>query len=79
MMIDLETRLLEILEWDEEKMEEIFLTSANLINESRFFDISSLRKLLNDHLIPDIGEEAAALVFGIMDQNIRKQMRIIEE
>jgi hypothetical protein len=79
MMIDLETRLLEILEWDEEKMEEIFLTSANLINESRFFDISSLRKLLNDRLIPDIGEEAAALVFGIMDQNIRKQMRIIEE
>lgn len=78
-MIDLETRLLEILEWDEEKMEEIFLTSANLINESRFFDISSLRKLLNDRLIPDIGEEAAALVFGIMDQNIRKQMRIIEE
>lgn len=79
MMIDLETRLLEILEWDEEKMEEIFLTSANLINESRFFDISSLRKLLNNHLIPDIGEEAATLVFRIMDQNIRKQMRIIEE
>lgn len=78
-MIDLETRLLEILDWDEDELTRIYEKSAAFINEAKFKDTSSLRKMLKEHLVDDISEEGAGLILLIIDQNIRKESRIIEE
>lgn len=79
MMIDLETRLLEILDWDEDELTRIYEKSAAFINGAKFKDTNSLRKMLREHLADDINEEGAGLILLIIDQNIRKESRIIEE
>ena len=72
-MIDLETRLLEILDWDEERLGRVFLRTCNLS------DKSSIERMLIQNLRNHISEEGARIVFNILDQNIRREMRIIEE
>jgi hypothetical protein len=78
-MIDLETRLLEILDWDEQKLDRIYERSAKFLARQKASDRFQIESALVEYLKPKISEEAARLVFRILDQNIRKQMRIIEE
>ena len=78
-MIDSETRLLEILDWDEERLERVYERAARFLSSQRTNDRGSIERLLVNHLRSKISEEGAKLVFSILDQNIRRQMRIIEE
>lgn len=78
-MIDLETRLLEILDWDESRLERIYKKAAKFLERQKLKDIGSIERLLVAHLRTSISEEGARLVFRILDQNIRREMRIIEE
>lgn len=78
-MIDLETRLLEILDWDEERLSQVYDKSAKLLRSCNLSDKSSIERMLILNLKNQISEEGARIVFSILDQNIRKEMRIIEE
>jgi hypothetical protein len=78
-MIDSETRLLEILDWDEERLEMIYERAARFLSTQRTSDRGAVERMLVSHLRGKISEEGAKLVFVILDQNIRRQMRIIEE
>lgn len=78
-MIDLETRLLEILDWDEERLSQVYDKSAKLLQSCNLSDKSSIERMLILNLKNQISEEGARIVFSILDQNIRKEMRIIEE
>lgn len=78
-MIDIETRLLEILDWDEERLEMVYERAARFISSQKVSDRGTVERLLVNHLRGKISEEGAKLVFSILDQNIRRQMRIIEE
>ena len=78
-MIDTETRLLEILDWDEERLEKVSERAAKFLETQKLRDVGSIERLLILHLRNNISEEGARLIFKILDQNIRKEMRIIEE
>ena len=78
-MIDTETRLLEILDWDEERLEKVYERAAKFLETQKLRDVGSIERLLILHLRNNISEEGARLIFKILDQNIRKEMRIIEE
>jgi hypothetical protein len=78
-VIDLETRLLEILDWDEGRLEKIYERAARFLERQTSGDRGTIERLLVEHLRSKISEEGARLVFAALDQNIRKQMRIIEE
>jgi hypothetical protein len=78
-MIDLETRLLEILDWDERKLGILYERSAKFLAKCTTLDKRQLEHALVEHLKSKVSEEGAILVFKILDQNIRREMRIIEE
>lgn len=78
-MIDAETRLLEILDWDEARLESLYEKTAQFLERSKFSDKGQLERSLVEHLRRYVNEEGARLVFRILDQNIRNEMRIIEE
>ncbi len=78
-MIDLETRLLEILDWNEEKLESVYHRSAKFLENCKLADKAQIERALVEHLRRHISEEGAKLMFSILDQNIRREMRIIEE
>lgn len=78
-MIDLETRLLEIHDWDEEALVSIFEQASVFLSSCNLRDIGSIEKGLVQHLHGSTTEEGARIVFRILDQNIRREMRIIEE
>jgi hypothetical protein len=78
-MIELETRLLEILDWDESRAEQLYAAAAAFVSTTRFYDIGSLERETVKHLRHLAPEEACRIVFKILDQNIRAEMRVIEE
>lgn len=78
-MIDLETRLLEILDWDEEQLNRVYDRAAKFLQTCNLSDKSSIERMLILNLRNHISEEGARIVFKILDQNIRREMRIIEE
>ena len=78
-MLDTETRLLEILDWDESRLERVYEKAARVLESQRSSNAKSIERLLISHLRNSISEEGAKLVFRVLDQNIRKEMRIIEE
>ena len=78
-MLDSETRLLEILDWDEERLEKLYEKAAKFLKSQRLNDVGSIERLMILHLKSSISEEGARLVSRILDQNIRKEMRRIEE
>jgi hypothetical protein len=78
-VIDLETRLLEMLDWDEQRLEKVYERAARFIEKQKISDKGTLERALVEHLRTKIPEEGARLIFSILDQNIRRQMRIIEE
>ncbi len=78
-MIELETRLLEILDWDEERQLALYDKAAKFLQSCKLSDKASIEKALTHHLRSSVSEEGARIVFRILDQNIIKEMRIIEE
>jgi hypothetical protein len=78
-MIELETRLLEILDWDEERAERLYAAAAAFVSNSKFYDVGTLQRETIRHLSALENEEACRIVFQILDQNIRSEMRVIEE
>jgi hypothetical protein len=78
-MIELETRLLEILDWDEERAERLYAAAAAFVSNSRFYDIGTVERETIRHLRAFEPEEACRIVFQILDHNIRSEMRVIEE
>jgi hypothetical protein len=78
-MIEIETSLLEMLDWDEDELERLYDKAADFLEKCTLFETGSICSALAGHLHDDIGEEGSNLIFFILDQNIRKEMRIIEE
>lgn len=78
-MIDLETRLLEILDWDEDRVQKLYERAAKFLNNCNLSDRGSVERMLIHHLRGTVTEEGARIVFQVLDQNIRREMRIIEE
>ena len=78
-MIELETRLLEILDWDEERQHALYERAAKFLSNCNLNDKGSIERMLIYHLRGDVSDEGARIVFKILDQNIRREMRIIEE
>lgn len=78
-MIDLETRLLEIMDWDEDAVTKLYDDAVIFLQSCKHRDRSQLERDLISYLKKNTTEEAARLVLSILDQNIRHQMRIIEE
>lgn len=78
-MIDIETRLLEIMDWDEDAVTELYDDAVIFLQGCKHNDRAHLERDLVAHLRKNTTEEAAKLVLSILDQNIRHQMRIIEE
>lgn len=78
-MIHLETRLLEILDWDEERQHALYEHAAKFLNDCSLKDKGSIERALIHHLRNKVSDEGARIVFQILDQNIRREMRIIEE
>lgn len=75
-MIELETRLLELIDWDEELLDLVYQRTSNLINSSKHKTRAQLEiDLYKDlqYLIPD---EGIKLVISILDQLIRKEERV---
>jgi len=78
-MIDLETRLLEIHDWDEEQLQSLYERAANFLNGCKLSDKGSIERELAKHLRGRTTDEGARLIFMVLDQNIRREMRTIEE
>lgn len=78
-MIDLETRLLEILDWDEKRLEKVYDRASKFLERCQLSDKSAIERMLIANMRNHISEEGARIVFSILDQHIRKEMRIIEE
>jgi hypothetical protein len=78
-MIDIETSLLEMLDWDEVELERLYDKASVFLESCKLFDTGSISNALTEHLHDDIGEDGSNLIFLILDQHIRKEMRIIEE
>lgn len=78
-MIDIETRLLEIMDWDEDAVTKLYDTAVVFLQTCSYNDRSRLEKELVAHLRKSTTDEAARLILSVLDQNIRHQMRIIEE
>ena len=78
-MIEIETRLLELLDWEEEELERIYLKAAEHLATCKSTDRRAVEESLRDHMQEDLSDEGSSLIFLILDQNIRKEMRIIEE
>ena len=78
-MIDIETRLLEIMDWDEEEVTKLYDDAVVFLQGCKHADRSRLEIELVAYLRKRTTDEAARLVLSILDQNIRHQMRIIEE
>ena len=78
-MIDIETALLEMLDWDEVELNRLYSKAGDFLETCTLFDTGSIGSALIAHLHDDIGEDGSNLIFLILDQHIRKEMRIIEE
>jgi hypothetical protein len=78
-MIEIETRLLEIMDWDEEAVTKLYDDAVVFLQGCKHTDRSRLERDLVAYLRKRTTDEAARLVLSILDQNIRHQMRIIEE
>ena len=78
-MIHLETRLLEILDWDEERLSQVYDRASKFLESCRLSDKATVERMLITNMRNQISEEGARIVFSILDQHIRKEMRIIEE
>ncbi len=78
-MIELETRLLEILDWDEERAEQLYAAAAAFVSTNKFHDMRTLERAMIQHLRYLAPDEACKIVFQILDQSMRVEMRTIEE
>ena len=78
-MIDLETRLLEILDWDEDRLQRAYDKAAKFLSKCKLVDRGSIEEALVHHMRSNVTEEGARILFKVLDQNIRIEMRIIEE
>lgn len=78
-MIEIETRLLELLDWDEDALESLYDKASRFLLTCKTSSKKEIEKELVTFLENSITEEGAKLVFSVLDQNIRLEMRVIEE
>lgn len=78
-----ETELLESLDWDEEAVERIFALAAAFISDNNFNSKTELEQKLFRHIRlqcdEEIPDQAINLLIKILNENIHREMRIIEE
>lgn len=78
-MIEIETRLLELLDWDEEVLESLYDKASRFLLTCKTSSKREIEERLITFLENSITEEGAKLIFSVLDQNIRLEMRVIEE
>ena len=75
-MIDLETSLLELLDWDEELLELVYQRVSSIISDREYKTRQQVELQIKQDLEGLIPEDGIKIVISILDQLIRKEERI---
>jgi hypothetical protein len=75
-LIDLETSLLELLDWDEELLELVYQRVSSIISDREYKTRQQVELQIKQDLEGLIPEDGIKIVISILDQLIRKEERI---
>ena len=75
-MIDLETSLLELLDWDEELLELVYQRVSSIISDREYKTRQQVELQIKQDLEGLIPEDGIKIVISILNQLIRKEERI---
>lgn len=75
-MIDLETSLFELLDWDEELLELVYQRVSSIISDREYKTRQQVELQIKQDLEGLIPEDGIKIVISILDQLIRKEERI---
>ena len=77
-MIDLETRLLEILDWDEENLQKIYEKVENVLKEYDYNNRKEAEEAISLELEDHLSNEGISIIKKMIGQLIRKEEMIAE-
>ena len=75
-MIDLETSLLELLDWDEALLELVYQRISYIISDGEYKTRQQIELQIKQDLEGLIPENGIKIVISILDQLIRKEERV---
>jgi len=75
-LIDLETSLFELLDWDEELLELVYQRVSSIISDREYKTRQQVELQIKQDLEGLIPEDGIKIVISILDQLIRKEERI---
>lgn len=77
-MIDLETRLLELLDWDEEQLQLVYEKTRNVLNKCDYNNRNQVEKAISSELENLLPDEGVEIIKKMISQLIRKEEMIAE-
>ena len=77
-MIDLETRLLELLDWDEEQLKLVYEKTRNVLSECDYNNRNQVEKAISSELENLLTDEGVEIIKKMISQLIRKEEMIAE-
>ena len=72
-MIDLETRLLELLDWDEEQLQLVYEKTRNVLNKCDYNNRNQVEKAISLELKDLLSNEGIEIIGKMISQLIRKE------
>ena len=77
-MIDLETRLLELLDWDEEQLKLVYEKTRNVLSKCDYNNRNQVEKAISSELENLLTDEGVEIIKKMISQLIRKEEMIAE-
>lgn len=77
-MIDLETRLLELLDWDEEQLQLVYEKTRNVLKKCDYNNRNQVEKAISSELENLLSDEGVEIIKKMISQLIRKEEMIAE-
>jgi len=77
-LIDLETRLLELLDWDEEQLKLVYEKTRNVLNKCDYNNRNQVEKAISSELENLLPDEGVEIIKKMISQLIRKEEMIAE-
>jgi hypothetical protein len=77
-LIDLETRLLELLDWDEEQLKLVYEKTRNVLSECDYNNRNQVEKAISSELENLLTDEGVEIIKKMISQLIRKEEMIAE-
>jgi hypothetical protein len=77
-LIDLETRLLELLDWDEEQLQLVYEKTRNVLNKCDYNNRNQVEKAISSELENLLSDEGVEIIKKMISQLIRKEEMIAE-